>query len=179
MNSIIEIENAEFIAKVNELLDIVKGKETHVNAITNDSIEDTDFIARNPYMPTWKNQNYSSNFQKNYSNPAGNPNPNNNTNNNGVSGNNLSALESSLKYFINSQNEKNKMLMKITENHDTLIAKLSNQAMSIKSDMQDLQERTKTVEAQLGKIAESQTLIIAIFVGNPKPNLVEELKTKQ
>jgi hypothetical protein len=47
------------------------------------------------------------------------------------------------------------MLMKITENHNTLIAKLSNQAVSMKSDMQDLQERTKTVEAQLGKIAKS------------------------
>jgi hypothetical protein len=32
------------------------------------------------------------------------------------------------------------------------------------------------VEAQLGKIVESQTLILALFVGKPKPNLVEELK---
>jgi hypothetical protein len=92
-------------------------------------------------------------FQKNYSNPVGNPNQNSNSNNNnnGVSASNLAALESSLKSSMNSQNEQNKMLMKIIENHDTLIFKLSNQAMSMKSDMQDLQERTKTVEAQLGK----------------------------
>jgi hypothetical protein len=73
--------------------------------ITNANIEDVDFIARNPYMPAWKNQNYGSNFQKNYSNPPSNPNPNNNTNNNGVSVSNLPVLESSVKYFINSQNE--------------------------------------------------------------------------
>jgi hypothetical protein len=77
---------------------------------------------------------------------------------------------------MNSQNEQNKVLMKITENHDTLIAKLSKQVVSMKSDMQDLQERTKTVEAQLVKIAESQTLILARFVGKPEPNPVEELK---
>jgi hypothetical protein len=135
VNSITETENEELIAKVNELLGRVKGKETYVNAITNANIEDVDFIARNPYMPAWKSQNYGSNFQKNYSNPTGNPHPNNNTNNSGVSGSNISALESSLKSFINSQNEKNKMLMKITKNHDTLIAKLSNQAVSMKSDM--------------------------------------------
>jgi hypothetical protein len=52
-------------------------------------------------MPAWKSQNYRSNFQKNYSNPTGNPNPNN-TNNNRVTGSNLSALERSLKYFMNS-----------------------------------------------------------------------------
>jgi hypothetical protein len=46
----------------------------------------------------------------------------------------------------------------------------------MKSDMQGLQERTKTVDAQLGKIAESQTPILARFAGKPKPNLVEELK---
>jgi hypothetical protein len=161
VNSITEIENEELIARVNELLGIVKGKETHVNAITNANVEDVDFIARNLYMPAWMSQNYGSNFQKNYSNPAGNPNPNNN-NNNGVGSSNLDALEISLKSFMNSQNEQNKVLMKITENHDTLIAKLSNQAVSMKSDMQDIQERTKTVEAQLGKIAESQTLILAV-----------------
>jgi hypothetical protein len=42
--------------------------------------------------------------------------------------------------------------------------------------VQALQERTKTVEAQLGKIAESQTLILARFAGKPKPNPVEDLK---
>jgi hypothetical protein len=66
--------------------------------------------------------------------------------------------------------------MKITENHDNLIAKLSNQVMSMKNDVHDLQERTKTLEAQLGKIAKGQTLILAIFAGKPEPNQVEELK---
>jgi hypothetical protein len=127
-------------------------------------------------MHAWKSQNYGSNFQKNYSNPADNLNHNSNSNNNRVSGSNLDALESSLKSFMNSQNQQNKMLMKIIENHDTLIAKLSNQDVSMKSDMQDLQERTNTVEAQLDKIAKSQNLILARFVGNTEPNLVEEPK---
>jgi hypothetical protein len=43
--------------------------------------------------------------------------------------------------------------------------------------MQALQERTKVTETPLGKIAESQTLILARFVGKPEPNPVEELKT--
>ncbi|KAK1613642.1 hypothetical protein QYE76_019159 [Lolium multiflorum] len=60
--------------------------------------------------------------------------------------------------------------------HDTLIRKLSNQAMSLKNDMHDLQGSPRTVEAQLGKIAESQTLIIATFAGKPEPNPVEDLK---
>jgi uncharacterized protein YoxC len=51
VNSITETENEELIAKVNELLGIVKGKETHVNAITNANIEDVDFIAHSSYMP--------------------------------------------------------------------------------------------------------------------------------
>ena len=42
--------------------------------------------------------------------------------------------------------------------------------------MQALQDRTKTVEAQLGKIAESQTLILAKFAGKPEPNPVADLK---
>jgi hypothetical protein len=96
VNSITKTENEELIAKVNELLGRVKGKKTHANDITNGNIEDIEFIARNPYIPAWKSQHYGSNFQKNYSNPAGNPSPNNSTNNNGVSGSNLSALESSL-----------------------------------------------------------------------------------
>jgi hypothetical protein len=48
--------------------------------------------------------------------------------------------------------------------------------MSMKNDVHDLQERTKTMEAQLGKIAKGQTLILAIFAGKPEPNQVEELK---
>lgn len=51
-----------------------------------------------------------------------------------------------------AQTKKNKIFIKITENHDTLIGKLSNQAVSLKNDMQDLQERSRTMEAQLGKM---------------------------
>jgi hypothetical protein len=41
--------------------------------------------------------------------------------------------------------------------------------MSLKNDMQDLQERTRTLEAQLGKITRSQTLILARFARKPEP----------
>jgi hypothetical protein len=43
--------------------------------------------------------------------------------------------------------------------------------------LQALKERTKAVETQLGKIAASQTLILAMFAGRPKPKPVKELKT--
>ena len=56
------------------------------------------------------------------------------------------------------------------------MCKLSNQVVSLRNDMQALQDRTKTVEAQLGKIAESQTLILAKFAGKPEPNPVADLK---
>jgi hypothetical protein len=39
-----------------------------------------------------------------------------------------------------------------------------------------LHEITKTTEAQLGEIVESQTLILARFAGKPEPNPVENLK---
>jgi hypothetical protein len=42
--------------------------------------------------------------------------------------------------------------------------------------VQALQKRTKVVETQLVKIAKSQTLILASFVGKSEPNLVKELK---
>ena len=57
-----------------------------------------------------------------------------------------------------------------------MVGNLSNQTVSLKNDVQVLQERTKTVEAQLGKIAESQTIILARFAGKPEPNPVEDLK---
>jgi hypothetical protein len=56
-----------------------------------------------------------------------------------------------------------------------VFGKLSNQTVSLKNDVQVLQERTKTVETQLGKIAESQTIILARFTGKPEPNPVEDL----
>jgi hypothetical protein len=72
-------------------------------------------------------------------------------------------------------NKKN-TLTKLTENHGIMLGNLSNQTVSLKNHFQVLHERIKTVEAQLGKIVESQTIILAIFVGQPKPNHVEDLK---
>lgn len=60
-------------------------------------------------------------------------------------------IENSFKSFMQAQTEQNNTLIKICGNHDKIIGKLSNQATSMRSDMQDLQERTKTVEAQLEK----------------------------
>jgi hypothetical protein len=53
---------------------------------------------------------------------------------------------------------------------------LSKQTVTLKNDVQTLQERTKIVEAQLGKIVESKTIILARFAGKPEPNTVEDLK---
>ena len=77
---------------------------------------------------------------------------------------------------MDSQTEQNNILVKITENHDNMLGKLSNQSVSLRNDVQALQERTKIVEAQLGKITESQTLILAKFAGKAEPNPVEDLK---
>ena len=170
VNSINEEKNEELTVKVDELLNILKGKEAQVNAISQTNIEDVNFIARNPYNPAWKSQNYGSNFQKPYTNPAGAPN-NNNNNNAGANHGNIPMIETSFKSFMQAQTEQNNTLIKICGNHDEIIGKLSNQAVSLRNDMQDLQERTKTVEAQLGKIAESQTLILA--------NLLERLNQIQ
>src|SRR4051794_15680300 len=46
----------------------------------------------------------------------------------------------------------------------------------MKSDIHNLQESTKTVEVQLGKIAESQSLILAKFAAKPEPNPIADLK---
>jgi hypothetical protein len=48
----------------------------------------------------------------------------------------------------------------MTENHEATIGQLSK---LMKTDIHELQERIKTVDAQLGKIAESQTLTLAQF----------------
>ena len=86
------------------------------------------------------------------------------------------SLQETLKSFIDSQNEQNNILVKITENHDAMLGKLSNQVVSLRNDLQALQERTRIVEAQLGKITESQTLILAKFAGKAEPNPIEDLK---
>jgi hypothetical protein len=77
---------------------------------------------------------------------------------------------------MDAQTEHNHTLTKLTENHITMLGNLSNQTVSLKNDVQDLHERTKTVKARLGEIAQSQTIILARFVGKPEPNPVEDLK---
>ena len=57
-----------------------------------------------------------------------------------------------------------------------IIGKLFNQLVATRNDVHAMQERTKTMEAQLGKIAESQTLTLARFAGKPESNPVEDLK---
>ncbi|KAK1680875.1 hypothetical protein QYE76_041723 [Lolium multiflorum] len=57
-----------------------------------------------------------------------------------------------------------------------MLGNLSNRTVSLKNDVQALQEGTKIVETQLGKIAESQTIILARFADKPEPNPVEDLK---
>jgi hypothetical protein len=59
-----------------------------------------------------------------------------------------------------AQIEKNNLVIKMTENHEATIGQLSK---LMKTDIHELQERIKTVDAQLGKIAESQTLTLAQF----------------
>ena len=80
------------------------------------------------------------------------------------------SLQETLKTFMGSQNEQNNILVKITENHDAMLGKLSNQAVSLRNDLQALQERTRIVEAQVGKITESQTLILSKFAGKAEPS---------
>ena len=175
MNVITEGNNEELTSKVDELLNILKGKKnTQVNAITKSNVEEVDFIARNPYNPAWKSQNYGSNFPKQYNNTAGVPN-NNYTNGSGASNGNVS-IENTFKKFMHAQTEQNSTLTKLIENHSTMLGNLSNQTVSLKNDVQVLQERTKTVETQLGKIAESQTIILARFAGKLEPNPVEDHK---
>ena len=77
---------------------------------------------------------------------------------------------------MNAQTEQNNTLLKMVENHDATISQLTSRVAVIKNDVQVLQERTRTVEAQMAKIVESQTLILAQFTGKPEPNPVEDLK---
>ena len=56
-----------------------------------------------------------------------------------------------------------------------MLVQLTQKVGTIRTDLQVLQERTKTV-AQTTKIAESQTLILAKFAGKPEPNPVADMK---
>ena len=58
---------------------------------------------------------------------------------------NNDSLQETLKTFIDSQNEQNNILFKITENHDALLGILSNQTDSLRNDLQALQEIIRIV----------------------------------
>jgi hypothetical protein len=94
----------------------------------------------------------------------------------GENNGNISSLENIFKAFMQTQTEQNNILIKIMENCDNINNKWCNQSINIEQDVHALQERTKAVETQLGKIVESQTLIVARFTGKPELDPVEELK---
>ena len=52
----------------------------------------------------------------------------------------------SLRNFVQAQTEQNNLIVKMTENHDAAIGQLTKQVVVMKTDIHDLQERTKTVE---------------------------------
>jgi hypothetical protein len=162
VNSVTEGVNEDLTAKVDELIGIIKGKEEVQVAITNAKVEEIDFIARN-FNPAWKIQNYGSNYQKPYPNHAGVPNKFNNGGNNG----NRQSLEDSLKTFMQSQTGHNNLVVKLIGNHEAVIGQLSKQVVTMKTEVNDLQDRTRHVETQLGKIADSQGLILANLVKSP------------
>ena len=62
---------------------------------------------------------------------------------------NNTSLQETLKAFMDSQNEQNNILVKIMENHDAMLGKLSNQAVSLRNDLQAFQERTRIVEPRV------------------------------
>ena len=149
---------------------MIKGKEeVNVNAITNEETSDVNFIARNSYNPNWKNNDYAPRLPYPSNGGASN-------NFNGVNHSNRKSLEETLKSCIVSQNEQNKHFKNILKNHDNLLGQLSSMVVGLTNDVQVLEGRSKNMEAQVAKIAESQTLILAKFAGKPEPNLVEEVK---
>ena len=62
------------------------------------------------------------------------------------------------------------------KNHDNLLGQLTSMVVGLTNDVQIFEARSKNMEAQVAKIAESQTLILAKFAGKPEPNPVEEVK---
>uniref|UniRef100_A0A8R7VAG5 Aspartic peptidase DDI1-type domain-containing protein n=1 Tax=Triticum urartu TaxID=4572 RepID=A0A8R7VAG5_TRIUA len=48
--------------------------------------------------------------------------------------------------------------------------------VGLTNDVQIFEARSKNMESQVAKIAESQTLILAKFAGKPRPNTVEDVK---
>ena len=62
------------------------------------------------------------------------------------------------------------------KNHDNLLGQLTGKIARLTNDVQALDGRTKSMEAQVAEIVESPTLILAKFVSKPEPNPIEYVK---
>ena len=62
------------------------------------------------------------------------------------------------------------------KNHDNLLGQLTGKVVGLTNDVQILEAKSKNMEAQVAKKAESQTLIFAKFAGKLEPSPVEEVK---
>ena len=83
----IQENSSELTTKLEELISLMKGKEeVNVNAIIDEDICDVNFIARNSYNPSWKNNRYAHKLP--YPNHGGASN-----NYNGANGSNRNTLE--------------------------------------------------------------------------------------
>ena len=144
-------------------------EEVNVNAIIDEVTSNVNFIAHNSYNPNWKNNSYAPKL----------PNPNNGGASNNfkrANASNRNTLEETLKSFIASQTKHNEYFKNILKNHDNLLGKLIGKVVGLTNDVQILEAKSKNMEAQVAKKAESQTLILAKFIGKPEPNLVQKVK---
>jgi hypothetical protein len=60
--------------------------------------------------------------------------------------------------------------------HDASLGQMTHKFSGLKTDVQVLEDRPRNVEAQIAKIVESPTHILAKFAGKPEPNPVESVK---
>ena len=128
-----------------------------------------NFIAHNSYNHNWRNNGYAPRLPYPSNGGASN-------NFGGANGSNRNILEEILKSFIASQTEQNENFKNILKNHDNLLGQLTSKIVGLTNDVQILEGRSNNMEAQVAKIAESQTLILAKFAGKPEPNPVEDVK---
>ena len=137
----VEEYNTELTAKVDELISVIKGKEeVHVNDITDEKVNDGNFIARNSYNPNERNNGYAPRLP--YPNNSGADN-----NFNWASSSNRNTLEDTLSFFIASQNEQNDTFKNILKNHDNLLGQLTDKIVGLTNDVHILDGRTKNMEA--------------------------------
>ena len=53
---------------------------------------------------------------------------------------------------------------------------MTSKVVGLTDDVQILERRSKNMEAQVAKVAESRTLILSKFAGKPEPNPVKYVK---